>query len=121
MPAGNESPDIHGHSSGPVAGSGIPEQRGRGDYDPDITRTTRHHAGESVQNSRNWPGLILIAIGLVALAGTLTAAAYSFPGWAIAAGVIAVLCLGFGIGAVTAEHRRVKSREGLRLSDQQGH
>nr|WP_282786189.1 hypothetical protein [Nocardia sp. CC201C] len=99
----------------------MPEQRGRGDYDPDITRTTRHHAGESVQNSRNWPGLILIAIGLVALAGTLTAAAYSFPGWAIAAGVIAVLCLGFGIGAVTAEHRRVKSREGLRLSDQQGH
>lgn len=87
---------------------------------PDTSRTTRQHAGESIVDSRNWPGLTLILLGLVAVGATLTAAGYGFAGWtAIGAGV-AVLCLAAGIGMVMLEHRRVRSRETDSLRESQG-
>ncbi|MFC4127724.1 hypothetical protein [Nocardia rhizosphaerae] len=81
---------------------------------PDTARTARPHAGESIEDVRNWPGLILAAIGLVLLGLTLTAAGYGFAGWAVVAGLACAACLLTGIGLVVAEHRRVRERAGNR-------
>ncbi|MFD3595638.1 hypothetical protein ACFWU5_23180 [Nocardia sp. NPDC058640] len=78
---------------------------------PDNARTTRTHAGESIRDARNWPGLVLCAVGLVLVAATLTAAGYGFAGWAVIAGVACVLCLVVGVWLVVAEHRRVREND----------
>ncbi|WP_228816643.1 DUF6480 family protein [Nocardia transvalensis] len=90
-------------------------------YTPDAQRTTRSRAGESVADTRNWPGLTLVAIGVVALAATLTAAGYGFPGWTLLGAIVTVVCLAAGAVIITAEHRRVKARTGDRLRDPEGH
>ena len=43
---------------------------------PDDTRTTRSHAGESIEDIRNWPGLFLVGVGLVLLALTHLSSRY---------------------------------------------
>ncbi|MFE3542640.1 hypothetical protein ACFXK0_06690 [Nocardia sp. NPDC059177] len=88
---------------------------------PDTERTTRSHAGESIQDSLNWPGLLFVGFGIVLLAATLTAAGYGFAGWAVIAGVLCGVCMLVGIGIVLAEHRRIKVHEGLHLTDPCGH
>lgn len=88
---------------------------------PDEPRTTRTHAGETIEDTRNWPGIIMVALGLVGLALTLTAAGYGFRGWAIIGGIATAVLLVGGVGIVLAEHRRVKIREGTTLTDQRGH
>jgi hypothetical protein len=86
-------------------------------YVPDSRRTTRSHAGESVADTRNRPGLPLFATGLFGLAATPTAAGYGFTGAAVAGALITAACLGGGGAIVAAEHRRVKGREGRHLTD----
>ncbi|MGW5441161.1 hypothetical protein [Nocardia asteroides] len=88
---------------------------------PDHARTTRSHAGESLEDGYNFPGIILCALGVIALGLCLTATGYGFAGWATIAGVAAVLLAGAGVVWLLLEHRRVKSREGLDLTDPQGH
>lgn len=88
---------------------------------PDESRTTRSHAGESIEDARNWPGIILTALGIVLVALTLTAAGYGFAGWAVVAGICGALCIVAGIGLVIAEHRRVKAKEGASLREPRGH
>ncbi|WP_405164943.1 hypothetical protein OG203_07475 [Nocardia sp. NBC_01499] len=101
--------------------SGAEHHGGPDDNFPDHTRTTRTHAGESIEDTRNWPGIILVALGLVGLGLTLTAAGYGFAGWAIIGAIATVVCVGLGVLLVVAEHRRLKNREGLKLSDPAGH
>ncbi|MCC3330746.1 hypothetical protein [Nocardia abscessus] len=110
LPAPNES----------SAGSGAGEQH-RSHTFPDDTRTSRTHAGESIEDARNWPGIILVGIGIVSLALTLTAAGYGFEGWAVIAGVVSGLCILVGVVVIVLEHRRIKVREGRRLRDAAGH
>lgn len=88
---------------------------------PDHARTTRSHAGESLEDGYNLPGIILCALGVIALGLCLTATGYGFAGWATIAGVAAVLLAGAGVVWLLLEHRRVKSREGLDLTDPRGH
>ena len=88
---------------------------------PDTERTTRSHAGESIQDSLNWPGFLLVGVGLVLFASTLTAAGSGFVGWALLAGILSGVCLIAGVGIVLLEHRRIKVGEGLHLSDPCGH
>ncbi|MBF6175722.1 hypothetical protein IU476_30085 [Nocardia blacklockiae] len=71
-------------------------------------------------DARNWPGLTLVAVGLVALAGTLTAAGYGFNGWAIVGVIVTVVCLLGGAALVMVEHRRIRARAGG-LRDPGGH
>ncbi|MGW0246484.1 hypothetical protein ACWDYH_07565 [Nocardia goodfellowii] len=87
---------------------------------PDHERTTRSHAGETLEDTRNWPGIVLVMLGIVGLALTVTAAGYGFTGWAIIGGIATVLCLGIGAFLVFAEHRRVRKQETLG-SDDRGH
>ncbi|MFF7940950.1 hypothetical protein ACFZC5_14650 [Nocardia gamkensis] len=106
----------------PTAGSGAGEQHApRTHTFPDDTRTNRTHAGESIEDARNWPGIILVAVGIVAMALTLTAAGYGFAGWAVIAGVVCGVCIVAGVLVIIAEHRRIKLREGKRLRDAAGH
>ncbi|WP_280274027.1 hypothetical protein [Nocardia wallacei] len=88
---------------------------------PDDARTSRNHAGEGLEDGYNVPGIVLCALGIVAMALALTAAGYGFAGWAVVAGVVAAVCAITGVTWLLLEHRRVKAKEGLALSDQQGH
>ncbi|MGW6728546.1 hypothetical protein ACWF9G_21815 [Nocardia sp. NPDC055029] len=81
------------------------------DHFPDDARTARPHAGESIEDTRNWPGLILVALGIVLLGVTLTGAGYGFEGWAFITGTLCAICLIGGALLVFGEHRRVKARE----------
>ncbi|WP_405182103.1 hypothetical protein OG225_14085 [Nocardia sp. NBC_01377] len=88
---------------------------------PDHARTSRSHAGEGIQDGYNIPGIVLWAIGIVALGLTLTAAAYGFNGWAIIAAIVCAVGILGGSGWLVLEHRRIKAKEGLALTDQVGH
>ena len=77
----------------------------------DHARTTRQHAGESMKNGRNAPGLIAVALGVVALFIGLAA----FASGGTSAGVIsvsisAVAFIGGGTWLFLA-HRRVRRQE----------
>lgn len=91
------------------------------DYAPDDTGTPRPHAGETLEDTRNWPGLVLFGLGIITAALTLTAAGYGFMGWTVIGAVATVLCLGGGAAIVVAEHRRIKHRRGRDLLDPGGH
>ncbi|MBF6174744.1 hypothetical protein IU476_25045 [Nocardia blacklockiae] len=84
-------------------------------------RTSRNHAGEGLEDGYNVPGIVLCALGIVAMALALTAAGYGFSGWAVVAGVVAAVCAVAGVAWLLLEHRRVKAKEGLALTDQRGH
>ncbi|MEU6561632.1 hypothetical protein [Nocardia nova] len=86
-----------------------------------ILRSSRRHAGEGIEDTYNIPGIVLCALGMVALALTLTAAGYGFGGWAIVAGVVCAVCLIGGIGWLVLESRRVQKRDQLEPPQRQGH
>ena len=88
---------------------------------PDQARTSRAHAGEGLEDTRNWPGIILVALGLFLLGSTLAAAGYGFEGWAWIAGPASVVCFLAGVAVIILEHRRIKKLEGRDLADQAGH
>lgn len=87
----------------------------------DLAHTTREHPGESIEDSRNWPGYLLVAIGMLSLGLTLVAAGYGFSGWAWIAGAVCIVSLVLGVGLVVAEHLRVKRLDNAALTHQMGH
>ncbi len=82
-------------------------------HDPiDHARTTQPHAGESFIDTLWLPGLFLLALGIVAIAGTVAATAYSQEGWApLILGLIAGALVTAGALLITLEHQRVKKVE----------
>jgi hypothetical protein len=88
---------------------------------PDEARTFRSHAGEGIEDTRNWPGIILMALGLLALALTLVAAGDGFEGWSVIGGIATVVCFAAGGAVLLLEHRRVKNLEGKPLRSESGH
>lgn len=77
----------------------------------DHARTTRQHAGESMKNGANAPGLALLAAGVIATVVCLAAMATGYTSVAVLAALIAIL--GYIAGAVwlTVAHRRVRAIE----------
>jgi hypothetical protein len=68
-------------------------------HDPvDHARTTRQHAGESMKNGANAPGLALLAAGVIATVVSLASVATGYDSVAVIAALIAVL--GYVAGAV---------------------
>ncbi len=57
----------------------------------DDEHTNRSHVGEAISDGRNYPGYLLIGLGLATLGLTLVAAGYGFRGWAVIAGVVCVV------------------------------
>ncbi|WP_433722836.1 hypothetical protein ACQP0C_22675 [Nocardia sp. CA-129566] len=64
---------------------------------------------------------MLLLLGIVGVALTLTATGYGFEGWAIFGAIASTLLLAIGTLIVLAEHRRIKAHEGRDLSDPGGH
>lgn len=87
----------------------------------DHSRTFRRHAGEGIDDHKNFPGYVLVMIGFGALAIAITAAGYGYEGWTLIGGIVAAVCLVGGAAWVVLEHRRVKHQEGKSLLDQEGH
>lgn len=87
----------------------------------DDDRTNRSHVGEAITDGRNYPGYLLIGLGLATLGFTLVAAGYGFRGWAVIAGSVCVLSFVAGVLVFLAERRRIKRLEGEDLFDQEGH
>ncbi|MBL1076870.1 hypothetical protein JK358_20970 [Nocardia sp. 2] len=107
--------------SNPQSASALRRLRRTHNEFPDHHRTTRNHAGEGIEDGYNIPGIILCALAIIALAATLTAAGYGFEGWVLVGGIATVVLGGAGITWILLEHKRVKAKEGLNLTDQQGH
>lgn len=77
----------------------------------DYARTTRKHAGETMKNSANGPGLVATAVGVVAFVVAL----FSFAAGETLVGAIALviaLVLGaFGLWWLARAHRQVREAE----------
>jgi hypothetical protein len=99
----------------------MPEPDNYNDHPQDDSRTVRAHAGEAITDARNYPGYILIALGLVALGLALTAAGGGFEGWSIIAGIACPVLFAVGVALVLLERKRIKNMEGKSLTDPGGH
>lgn len=77
----------------------------------DHARTTRQHAGESMKNGANAPGLIAVGVALVALSAGLFALATGHVTVGIIGVVIAVILGASGLAWLAYAHRRVREVE----------
>lgn len=77
----------------------------------DHARTTRQHAGESMKNGANAPGLALLAAGVIATVVCLASLATGRDGVAVTAALIAVLGYLAGAAWLVIAHRRVRAVE----------
>ena len=77
----------------------------------DHARTYRQHAGESMKNGVNAPGLIAIGVALVALSAGLFALASGRAAIGIVAVVLAVILGAAGLSWLAYTHRRVRQAE----------
>jgi hypothetical protein len=81
-------------------------------HDPvDHSRTTQPHAGESFIDTLWLPGLGLIALGVVVIAGFVAATAYGRADLQLPLGLIAGALVTAGAILVALEHHRVKNVE----------
>lgn len=83
----------------------------------DHARTTHQRAGEWFKNSRDALGLVLLAVGVVALVVCLAAAAYGSTGWSFLMGSIAGVAGAAGAAWLFFEGRRVRRVEAWRSAD----
>ena len=81
------------------------------DYPVDHARTTRQHAGESLKNSANIPGLAAVAVAVTALAFGLYELALGDVRIGAVAVVLAVVSGVAGSGWLISAHRRVREAE----------
>ncbi|WP_328351322.1 LapA family protein [Mycobacterium sp. NBC_00419] len=87
----------------------------------DHARTTQPHAGESFVDTLWLPGLLLIALGVVGLAGVVAALAYNHHELLMTLiSVAAGLSIAGGL-AITVEHQRVRRVERRWLADHPDH
>ena len=77
----------------------------------DHARTTRQHAGESLKDGTNAPGLAAVAAGVVALVLGLFALASGHVAVGLAAVILAALAGAVGIAWLAYAHRRVREAE----------
>jgi len=81
-------------------------------HDPtDHVRTYQPHMGESLIDTYFWPGLLFLAVGVVALASGVAAAAYERHEYLLIIGVIALVAVTAGTLWMVMEHRRVRRIE----------
>ena len=77
----------------------------------DHARTTQPHAGESFIDTLWLPGLFLIALGVVGLAGIVAALAYNHHELLLMLGSLAAGLLIAGALLIMADHHRVQRVE----------
>jgi len=77
----------------------------------DFSRTTRQHAGETMKDGHNAPGLVATALGLVALVVGLFALAAGYTVAGVVAVAIALVLGVVGMAWVLRAHNRVRAAE----------
>ncbi|WP_330218637.1 protein UsfY [Mycolicibacterium chubuense] len=77
----------------------------------DHARTTLPHSGESFIDTLWLPGLLLIGVGTVLIAGTVAATAYGNRDLSLILGLVAGALVTAGALLITLEHQRVKRVE----------
>lgn len=77
----------------------------------DHARTTRPHAGESLKDGSNAPGLLAFAVAVVVLVLSLYFFASGQPGTGGVALVIAAILAAVGGTWLALRHRRVRNRD----------
>lgn len=82
----------------------------------DHARTTQPRAGEWFKNARDLPGLAMIAVSVLGVVVCLAAAAYERTGWAVAAGVVAILAGTAAAVWLFVESRRLRRVEAGRTN-----
>lgn len=81
-------------------------------HDPvDHARTTQPHAGESFTDTLWLPGLFLLMLGIVTIAGFVAATAYGHPEVQLPLGLVAGALVTAGAALIFLEHQRVKRVE----------
>lgn len=81
-------------------------------HDPvDHSRTTQPHAGESFIDTLWLPGLALLALGIVTIAGFVAATAYNHDELQLPLGLIAGALVTAGTLLIAVEHHRVNTVE----------
>ncbi|MDT5153362.1 MAG: hypothetical protein QOI01_5095 [Mycobacterium sp.] len=83
----------------------------------DHSRTTQPHAGESFIDTLWLPGLVLIMLGTVTIAGFIAATAYGHPEVQLPLGFIAGALVTAGAILIALEHHRVKRVEARWLTE----
>jgi uncharacterized membrane protein HdeD (DUF308 family) len=81
------------------------------DYPVDHARTTRQHAGETMKNTANAPGLVAVGLGVVALVLGLYAFASHHATFGLIAVVVAVVSGVAGAIWLARAHRKVRRAE----------
>ncbi|WP_067835568.1 hypothetical protein [Nocardia lijiangensis] len=77
---------------------------------PDIARTAGLQPGETMADTRNWAGFVLVGIGVLALIAAVAVAALGADGWLLAA-VIAGGALSAGAALLVFERRNRLARQ----------
>jgi len=77
----------------------------------DHERTTHRHAGESLTDGTNAPGLLGVAAGVAALIVGLLALATGHTGVGAASVLVSALAATAGVAWLTLAHRRVRDAE----------
>jgi uncharacterized membrane protein HdeD (DUF308 family) len=77
----------------------------------DHARTTRQHAGQSLKDGSNAPGLAGVAVGVVALIMGLFALASGHENEGLVAVILAALAAMAGVVWLIHTHRRVRDAE----------
>jgi hypothetical protein len=77
-------------------------------YDPtDHARTTRPRMGEAMKDKRSLGGYAALGLAVVAIAMCLGTAGHGLTGWAVGAGIVAVVLATIGSVWVYAERRHM--------------
>lgn len=87
----------------------------------DHSRTTQPHAGESFIDTLWFPGLLLIALSVVGMAGVVAALAYNDHGLLAVLVAVAAGLLIAGALMITVEHHRVQRVERQWLAEHPNH
>ncbi|EKF21459.1 putative usfY protein [Mycolicibacterium hassiacum DSM 44199] len=77
----------------------------------DHARTTRPHAGETMKDTKNLPGLVLLGVALVSFVGALAAFGAGHPDVGTTLAVIAAVLMVVSLGWLVIEHMRVRRIE----------
>ena len=81
-------------------------------HDPaDHSRTTQEHCGITMKDNLYWPGLALLAVGVLGLIATVAAAAYRHHELIATTGLVALLAIVGGALWLFFENRRVRRLE----------
>ncbi|WP_431956781.1 hypothetical protein [Nocardia lijiangensis] len=78
---------------------------------PDITRTAGLQPGETMADTRNWAGFVLVGIGVLAVIAATAVAALGTRGWALLAALIAGGALLTGAALLLFERRNRLARQ----------